>query len=40
MADQGAGRIFSVNYSPEVMEKYGVATGMAHYLFEDKFGLP
>jgi len=35
MADQGAGRIFSVNYSPEVMLKYGLKTGMAKYLYED-----
>jgi hypothetical protein len=39
MADKGAGRIFSVNYSPEMLLKYGVITGMAKYLYEDKFGL-
>jgi hypothetical protein len=39
MADQGAGRIFSVNYSPEMLKNYGVVTGMAKYLYEDKFGL-
>lgn len=39
MADQGAGRIFSVDYSPEVKEKFGVVTGMAKYLYEDEFGL-
>jgi len=40
LADKGTGRIFSINYAPEVNELYGSETGIVQYLYEhSQFGL-
>ena len=40
MADKGSGRIFSLNYAPEVLENYGSNSGTAVWLYDQaQFGL-
>ena len=40
LADRGSGRIFSINYAPEVLENYGSNSGTAVWLYNQaQFGL-